>query len=94
MSTLNRNRKLSIGCPECKEPFLSRYRVWCGDVPAFKEYLTEMSDAHRDVAEVETRFTRIEPQFGRSLKPRPLRIIGTHLSARVALVFACFALET
>ena len=48
----------------------------------------------RDVAEAETHFTRIEPQLGGSLNPRPLRIIGTHLSARVALVFACFALET
>jgi hypothetical protein len=37
---------------------------------------------------------RIEPQFGNSLNPRPLRIIGTHFSARAALVFACFADET
>src|SRR5579863_4230878 len=44
------------------------------------------------VAEVETRFARIEPQLGSSLNPRPLRIIGTHFSARAALVFACFAL--
>ena len=29
-----------------------------------------------------------------SLNPRPLRIIGTHLSARAARVFACFAPET
>ena len=37
---------------------------------------------------------RLEPQFGNSLNPRPLRIIGTHFSARAALVFACFADET
>ena len=37
---------------------------------------------------------RLQPQFGTSLKPRPLRIIGTHLSDRAALVFACFADET
>src|SRR5579872_286506 len=35
-----------------------------------------------------------QPQFGNSLNPRPLRIIGTHFSARAALVFACFADET
>jgi hypothetical protein len=29
-----------------------------------------------------------------SLNPRPLKIIGTHLSARAARVFACFAPET
>jgi len=29
-----------------------------------------------------------------SLNPRPLKIIGTHLSARAARVFACFARET
>src|SRR3954464_6036526 len=33
-------------------------------------------------------------QLGNSLNPRPLRIIGTHFSARAALVFACFADET
>src|SRR5580693_10353610 len=33
----------------------------------------------------------LQPQFGNSLNPRPLRIIGTHFSARAALVFACFA---
>src|SRR6266446_2870938 len=37
---------------------------------------------------------RLEPQFGNSLNPRPLRIKGTHFSARAALVFACFADET
>jgi hypothetical protein len=36
----------------------------------------------------------IRPQCGNSLNPRPLRIIGTHFSARAALVFACFADET
>src|SRR6516225_4551029 len=35
-----------------------------------------------------------QPQFGNSLNPRPLRIIGTQFSARAALVFACFAPET
>jgi hypothetical protein len=34
-----------------------------------------------------------EHQLGRSLKPRPSRIMGTHRSARAALVWACFALE-
>lgn len=29
-----------------------------------------------------------------SLNPRPLKIMGTHLSARAARVFACFAPET
>ena len=29
----------------------------------------------------------------RSLNPRPLRIIGTHFSARAARVLACFAPE-
>jgi hypothetical protein len=29
-----------------------------------------------------------------SLNPRPLKIIGTHLSARAARVFTCFAPET
>ena len=29
-----------------------------------------------------------------SLNPRPLKIIGTHLSARAARVFTCLALET
>ena len=29
-----------------------------------------------------------------SLNPRPLKIIGTHFSARAARVFACFAPET
>ena len=29
----------------------------------------------------------------RSLNPRPLKIIGTHFSARAARVFACFAPE-
>ena len=41
-----------------------------------------------------TRSVRFEPQFGNSLKPRPLRIIGTHFSALAALVLACFADET
>src|SRR5580658_6723094 len=36
----------------------------------------------------------LQPQFGNSLNPRPLRIIGTHFSARAALAFACFADET
>src|SRR6202045_2765642 len=36
---------------------------------------------------------RLQPQFGHSLNPRPLRIIGTHFSARAALVFACLADE-
>lgn len=44
------------------------------------------------------RWTRRRPnshaaRFGRSLNPRPLRIIGTHRSTRVALVCACLALE-
>jgi hypothetical protein len=30
----------------------------------------------------------------RSLNPRPLKIIGTHLSARAARVFTCFAPAT
>lgn len=34
-----------------------------------------------------------ESQPGNSLKPRPLKIIGAHLSARVTLVFACLAFE-
>ena len=34
------------------------------------------------------------PAQARSLNPRPLKIIGTHLSARAARVFACFARET
>ena len=62
-----------------------RYHVPSGMLP-------RLSRSH--VAEVETRSARIEPQFGNSLNPRPLRIIGTHFSARAALVFACFALET
>lgn len=33
-------------------------------------------------------------QSVRSLNPRPLKIIGTHFSARTARVFACFAPET
>jgi len=33
-------------------------------------------------------------QSVRSLNPRPLRIRGTHFSARAARVFACFAPET
>ena len=33
-------------------------------------------------------------QSVRSLNPRPLKIIGTHFSARAARVFACFAPET
>src|SRR5881394_3009480 len=37
---------------------------------------------------------RLPPQLDTSLNPRPLRIIGTHFSARAALVFACFADET
>jgi CubicO group peptidase (beta-lactamase class C family) len=32
-------------------------------------------------------------QLGRSLKPRPSRIMGTHRCARTALVWACFAPE-
>lgn len=40
------------------------------------------------------RSVRCQPQFGNSLNPRPLRIIGTHFSARAALVFACLAEET
>jgi transposase InsO family protein len=32
-------------------------------------------------------------QSARSLNPRPLKIIGTHFSARAARVFACFAPE-
>jgi L-serine deaminase len=39
--------------------------------------------------------TRYKENVARSsLKPRPLRIIGTHLSARAARVFICFAPET
>ena len=37
---------------------------------------------------------RLQPQFGNSLNPRPLRTIGTHFSAGAALFFACFADET
>jgi hypothetical protein len=37
---------------------------------------------------------RLQPQFGNSLNPRPHGIIGTHFSARAALVFASFADET
>jgi hypothetical protein len=37
---------------------------------------------------------RLQPQFGNSLNPRPLKMNGTHFSARAALVFACFADET
>jgi hypothetical protein len=33
-------------------------------------------------------------QSGGSWNPRPLKIIGTHLSARAARVFTCFAAET
>src|SRR5207237_10521856 len=40
------------------------------------------------------RSVRVAPQLDTSLNPRPLRIIGTHFSARAALVFACFADET
>ena len=40
------------------------------------------------------RSVRLEPQLANSLNPRPFRIIGTHFSARAALVFACFADET
>src|SRR5262245_11184060 len=35
-----------------------------------------------------------EAQSVNSLNPRPLRIRGTHFSARAARVFACFAPET
>ena len=51
---------------------------------------TQAIDAHVTRAD----FVRLQPQFGSSLNPRPLRIIGKHFSARAALVFACFADET
>jgi hypothetical protein len=44
-------------------------------------------------AEAETRSARIQRHIGSSLNPRPLRIIGTHLSVRAARVLACFAPE-
>jgi hypothetical protein len=37
---------------------------------------------------------RDKDQSVNSLNPRPLKIIGTHFSARAARVFACFAPET
>ena len=36
----------------------------------------------------------IRVQSVRSLNPRPVKIMGTHLSARASRVFACFAPET
>ena len=42
---------------------------------------------------IDVHVARIKFQFGSSLNPRPLRIIGTHFSALVALVWASFALE-
>jgi hypothetical protein len=57
-----------------------------GPVPAGAQAI----DAHVTRAD----FVRLQPQFGSSLNPRPLRIIGKHFSARAALVFACFADET
>lgn len=39
-------------------------------------------------------FFDAQPQFGDSLNPRPLRIIGTHFFARAALVCACLAEDT
>ena len=36
---------------------------------------------------------RMQPHLSSSLNPCPLWIIGTHLSARATLVFACLALE-
>jgi hypothetical protein len=38
--------------------------------------------------------TRQGAQSVGSLNPRPLKIIGTHFSARAARVFGCFAPET
>src|SRR6476659_7409105 len=43
--------------------------------------------------QLEPRSVRFDSQLGNSLNPRPLRIIGTHFSARAALVFDCFADE-
>src|SRR5207302_8301206 len=63
------------------------------------EVLTELSNAdlfgvHIAYPVYTIAYFEPQPQFDNSLNPRPLRIIGTHFSARVALVFACFAEET
>ena len=56
--------------------------------------MTRQNFAQPEASALETRSVGVKPQFGSSLNPRPLRIIGTLFSARDALVFACFALET
>ncbi len=89
MSALPFEMRGGKGCPLCApRTHISEFSYFVCTLAVSPIYLTR-NPAHRGSCAVDLESAQRE----NSLNPRPLRIIGIHLSARASRVFTCFAPE-